>query len=145
AIDSKSPIPVSVEDKLRRATMSLVVDRDSPSRVFKHVAEEQGIALEIVGADLQLEGITQGTAIRVNLPELTRLELVLQEIVKNANPGNPSRKLDAPEQKLVYVLSPDKQKIIITTRAKAWERGTPPDVFKIAKPKVATAKIEPPR
>ncbi len=93
------------------------VDRALPTAQFKIV---------IIGADLQLAGITRNQQIRdVNLRNQSVNE-ILTELVKRANP-TPAASITSPEQKLVWV--PDRQglasgkTVFITTREAATQKG----------------------
>lgn len=96
--------------------ISLSFPRESLDRCMEQFASELGVAIEIVGADLQLEGITKNQSINnLNLRDLPARQ-VLDQVLKLANP----------EGKLVYVIGSDGEKgevIRITTRAAAAKRG----------------------
>lgn len=115
APQAESTPSASVSAALDRK-ISLSFPRESLDRCMEQLAAELGVAIEIVGADLQLEGITKNQSLNNldlrNLPARQVLDQVL--------------KLASPEGKLVYVIGSDAQRgevIRITTRAAAAKRG----------------------
>lgn len=96
--------------------ISLSFPREALDRCMEQLAAELGVVIEIVGADLQLEGITKNQSLNnLDLRDLPARE-VLDRVLKLANP----------EGKLVYVIGSDGGKgdvIRITTRAAAAKRG----------------------
>jgi hypothetical protein len=94
--------------------ISLSFARDSLDRTMVQISEDAGVAIEILGGDLQLEGITQNQSFGLDERDVT-LDALLKTILAKANPDG----------KLVYVIRKTDagESIVITTRAKAAERG----------------------
>jgi len=92
--------------------LTLKFNRNNLEVTMQLIAEEIGVPIEIIGVDLQLEGITKNQSF--GLDEGPTAEAVLHKVLQKANPDG----------KLVYVV---KQKngvetIFITTRAGAEKR-----------------------
>lgn len=94
--------------------ITLVFPRDTLEMAVQFVAEQAGIPMEIVGPDLQLEGITKNQSFGLDERDTPARE-VLHTILAKANPDG----------KLVYVVRQTEagESILITTRAAAEKRG----------------------
>ncbi len=84
--------------------------------------------VEIVGADLQLEGITRNQQIRDFRGEQQTVAELLTALVMKANPVTTVQTPAEPDQKLVWVKGPnqngsEKGTVLITTRAAARKKG----------------------
>lgn len=130
----KTKEPETLEEKLTMIKIPLVIERDSLDRVLDQISQDYDIPIRILGPDLQLEGITKNQSFGLDFAEPQSIEKILQEILYRANPDKTSPGIGDPKQKLVYVYNDDKSEVIVTTRAKAWERGTPDPAFKVEKP-----------
>ena len=92
--------------------------------------------IKILGADLQLGGITQNQSIRDFEARDKTLAEILTAMVMKANPITTVKAPSEPDQKLIWVVGPDpsdasRNIILITTRdAAAKKNYTLPDVFK---------------
>jgi hypothetical protein len=96
--------------------MTLIFTKDTLEKTIQMISEEVGVPMEIVGPDLQLEGITKNQSF--SLDEVGRpAEAVLRAILAKANPDG----------KLMYVIRnrDGVESIEITTRAAAEKRGDP--------------------
>ena len=79
------------------------------------LAGEIGVPIVILGADLQLDGITKNQSFRLDQHDLPARD-ILHKILQLANPDG----------KLVYVIKPGEsgaETLFITTRAAAAKRG----------------------
>ena len=94
--------------------MSLAFVKDTLEKSIQMIAEEIGIEMEILGSDLQLEGITQNQSFGLEERNKPAVE-ILRKILAKANPDG----------KLVYVIrsGPAGEKVEITTRAAVEKRG----------------------
>lgn len=106
--------PQTAEQKIKKP-MSLTFDRNNLEVTMQLIAEEIGVPIEILGTDLQLEGITKNQSF--GLDEKTQpADQILRTIMKKANPDG----------KLVYVIKPKtpggEDMIFITTRAAVEKR-----------------------
>ena len=107
------PVAADALGKLEQK-ITLVFAKDTLEKAIQLVSEEIGVPMEIVGPDLQLEGITKNQSF--GLDERDRsARAVLAAILAKANPDG----------KLVYVVRKvdGVEKIFITTRAAAAKRG----------------------
>ncbi len=116
------PKPANAVDALQYK-MSLQFDRNALDFTMGMISEEIGIPIEIIGPDLQLEGITKNQSFGLAEPEQTVDEL-LRKIFAKANPDG----------KLVYQVKPKAPGgpdiIFVTTRAAVEKRKEKlPDVF----------------
>jgi hypothetical protein len=117
-IAAAPPAAAAREDaraKLRR-TISLSFPKDTLEKSIQMLSDEIGVPMEILGGDLQLEGITKNQSF--GLDEVERpAEAVLRAILAKANPDG----------KLIYVIRnrDGVESIEITTRAAAEKRGDP--------------------
>jgi len=94
--------------------MTLAFAKDTLERAIQMVAEETGVSIEILGGDLQLEGITKNQSFGLD-ENAKPADEILRVILTKANPDG----------KLVYVVQ-DKdgaERVAITTRAAAEKRG----------------------
>lgn len=105
--------PADALGKLERK-MTLVFAKDTLEKTIQMIAEETGVPMEILGPDLQLEGITKNQSFGLDEQEKTA-EQILKVVLRKANP----------EGKLVYVVTRQDgaEAILITTRAAAEKRG----------------------
>ena len=94
--------------------MSLVFVKDTLEKSIQMIADEIGVELEILGSDLQLEGITKNQSFGVDEKQKPAAEILLAILAK-ANPDG----------KLVYVIRKTDagERIEITTRAAVEKRG----------------------
>lgn len=119
---SKNAAPSDVKIGLAKVT-SLAFDRETLEKSLQMLAQKCGIEIEILGADLQLEGITKNQSFGLKAYEVPAGE-ILRTILRKAN-------LD---DKLVYVVRKDgkSEKLYITTRQAAEKRGEklPPELVK---------------
>jgi hypothetical protein len=116
AADSAGAKPQSISEKLQRKT-TLTFVNEPLDHTMALLADDLGIKIEILGPDLQLEGITKNQAIRdLNEKDKPAAE-ILRNIMSKANPDG----------KLVYVVKPrapgGEEVLFITTRAAAKKRG----------------------
>lgn len=118
--------PRTLAEKLA-APVSLSFDRDTLEMAVSYLADELGTPIEILGGDLQLEGITKNQSFGLAIENRPAAEVLL-EICRQANPDKTAASAADPKQKLVYVMRDDR--IVITTRSAAEKRGEKlPDVF----------------
>lgn len=117
--------PQSLAEKLR-APASLSFARDTLEVALQMLAQDSGIPIELVGADLQLEGITKNQSFGLDMKNQPAGDILL-EILKQANPDKTASGPTDTKQKLVYVVVTDpesqQQKIKVTTRSQAEKRG----------------------
>ena len=94
--------------------MSLVFAKDTLEKSIQMIADEIGVEMEILGSDLQLEGITKNQSFGLEERSKPAVE-ILRTILAKANPDG----------KLVYVIrsGPAGEKVEITTRAAVEKRG----------------------
>jgi hypothetical protein len=107
-----------------RKKMTLTFAKDTLEKSIQMIAEEIGVPMEIIGPDLQLEGITKNQSFGLDERDKTAEE-ILRVILAKANPDG----------KLVYVVRKQEagEAVEITTRAAAAKRGdTLPKVFEEA-------------
>ena len=123
----------SVGDKLRQSA-SLSFNRDTLEAALGQLSNDLGVEIEILGADLQAEGITKNQSFGINMADKPAEE-ILVAILRLANPDKTATGPGDPRQKLVYVIATPAgdqvERIIITTRSRAAERGDElPAVFR---------------
>ena len=96
--------------------ITLAFARDTLEKSIQLVAEEIGVPIEILGGDLQLEGITKNQSFALDERDKPA-EHILRTILARSNPDG----------KLVYVIQrrDGVETIEITTRAAAAKRGDP--------------------
>ena len=112
--------PQGALGKLGR-TMTLTFAKDNLERSIQLVSDETGVPMEILGGDLQLEGITKNQSFGLDERAKTAAE-ILRVILAKSNPDG----------KLVYVVQEKdgEEWVLITTRAAAAKRGdTLPPAF----------------
>ncbi len=103
----------TVADRLARP-MSLVFVKDTLEKSIQMIAEEIGVEIEILGKDLELEGITKNQSFALEERDRPAVE-ILRTILAKANPDG----------KLVWLVrsGPDGERVEISTRAAAARRG----------------------
>lgn len=114
------PVATTAAAALGR-TMSLTFPRDTLEKSIQMVSEEIGLPIEILGKDLELEGITKNQSFGLEERNQTA-DAVLRAILAKSNPDG----------KLIYVIRSRNgiESIEITTRAAAAKRNDPlPAVF----------------
>jgi hypothetical protein len=96
--------------------ITLVFVKDTLEKTIQMISEEIGVPMEILGPDLQLEGITKNQSFGLDETDKTA-EAVLRVVLAKANPDG----------KLVFVMRKrdGEETIEITTRAAAQKRGDP--------------------
>jgi eukaryotic-like serine/threonine-protein kinase len=108
--------------------MTLTFARDNLERSIQMVSEEAGVPMEILGGDLQLEGITKNQSFGLEERDKTADE-VLRVILAKSNPDG----------KLVYIVKEKdgEEWVFITTHAAVEKRGDklPPAFADQPKPK----------
>lgn len=128
---AESGPPKTLAERLQTTT-SLSFARDTLETALQALSEDTGIEIELVGADLQLDGITKNQSFGLDLHDQSAAE-ILVAILRQANPDKTATSPADPKQKLVYVVvnKPDgEQSIKVTTRSQAEKRGeTLPRVF----------------
>ena len=94
--------------------ISLVFVKDTLEKSIQMIADEIGVEIEILGSDLQLEGITKNQSFGLDQKQKPAAE-ILRAILAKANPDG----------KLVYVIRKTDagERIEITTRAAVDKRG----------------------
>jgi hypothetical protein len=107
--------PTDALGKLQKK-ITIVFAKDTLEMAIQMVSEEVGVPMEIVGTDLQLDGITQNQSFALDARDQTA-DAVLRVILGKANPDG----------KLVYIVrkADGVEKILITTRAAVEKRGDP--------------------
>lgn len=115
--------PKTIKEILDKKT-SLSFPRDTLERALNMFGEEIGANIEILGGDLQLDGITKNQSFGIDLRDQPARK-ILEQILVKANPDKTVTSPSDPKQKLVYVIKEKggKETIIITTRAQAQKRG----------------------
>lgn len=105
----------SIAELLKTRT-TLSFPRDTLEKSLQMLFQDVGIQYEILGGDLQLEGITKNQSFGLDEHDKT-VEEILQKIMRLANPDG----------KLVYVIKPKTpggpEMLFITTRAAVAKRG----------------------
>jgi hypothetical protein len=119
---------IEATDALKKI-VSLSFARDTLENCLALLSQEIGVEIEILGTDLQREGITKNQSFGLNERDKPAIE-ILRRVLKLANPDG----------KLIYVIKPNslgRSTIYITTRAAADKRGDPlpPEVASESKPK----------
>jgi hypothetical protein len=94
--------------------ITLVFARDTLEKSIQMIADEIGTPMDIVGPDLQLEGITKNQSFGLEARDKPAREVLL-EILAKANPDG----------KLVYIVRQEDgvETILVTTRAAVEKRG----------------------
>ena len=105
--------PSGALDRLAQP-ISLVFGKDTLEKSIQMISDEIGVEMEIIGPDLQLEGITKNQSFGLDQKNKPAVE-ILRAILAKANPDG----------KLVYVVrtTDGAEKIEITTRAAVEKRG----------------------
>jgi hypothetical protein len=115
--DMASTEAQTVDERLRQ-TLSLSFPRQTLEQAIELFARECGIVAEILGGDLQLEGITKNQSFGLSTTDLPASQ-VLEQILRQASPDG----------KLIYIVKPHPESgvatIYITTRGAAAQRGDP--------------------
>jgi hypothetical protein len=110
------PGAATAQDALGRLQkkMTLVFAKDTLEKSIQLIADEIGVPMEILGTDLQLEGITKNQSFALDETDKTAEE-ILRAILAKANPDG----------KLVFVVRKQDgiETIEITTRAAVEKRG----------------------
>ncbi|MFM7205350.1 MAG: hypothetical protein ACKO4T_01590 [Planctomycetaceae bacterium] len=107
--------PADALGKLSRR-ITLTFASDNLEQSIRMISEEIGVPMEILGGDLELEGITRNQSFGLDERDRTADE-ILRVILAKSNP----------EGKLVYVVKQrdGAERVLITTRAAAEKRGDP--------------------
>ena len=112
---TEAPLSLTVEERLNRP-ISLSFPRQTLEQAIELFGREAGIEVEILGGDLQLEGITKNQSFGLETSNLSAGE-VLQKILEQASPDG----------KLIYVIRQDPAqgvaRLYVTTKASAAKRG----------------------
>ena len=107
--------PQTIAELLKKKT-TLTFPRDTLEKSLQLLLDDVGIKYEILGSDLQLEGITKNQSFGLDEQDKT-VEEILRKIMHLANPDG----------KLVYVIKPKApggpEMLFITTRAAVAKRG----------------------
>lgn len=105
--------PTDALGKLEKK-MTLVFAKDTLEKTIQMISDEAGVPMEIVGPDLQLEGITKNQSFGLDEQDKSA-KAILKVVLQKANPDG----------KLVYVVTKQDgaEAILITTRAAAQKRG----------------------
>jgi hypothetical protein len=124
AASDSVPAVAPVAERLKRKT-SLNFARDTLEKALILLADDVGVKMEILGPDLQLEGITKNQSFGLDEHDKPADE-ILRNIMLKANPDG----------KLVYVIKPkapgEADMLFVTTRAAVAKRGDqlPPELDK---------------
>jgi hypothetical protein len=129
--------PESLRDRLRK-TASLSFTRDTLEAALEQLSGQIKVEIEILGADLQAEGITKNQSFGIAMSEKPA-EDILVEILRLANPDKAATGPADPRQKLVYIVAPASsdrpERVVVTTRIRAGERGDElPAIFQAQTP-----------
>jgi serine/threonine protein kinase len=118
AADSSSPAPVQSAAAALERKITLSFPRESLESALALVSREINVPIVILGADLQLDGITRNQSINNFDQRDQPADVVLRKLLLLANPDG----------KLVYLIKPDnsgRETVQISTRAAASKRGEP--------------------
>jgi hypothetical protein len=116
-----------VEQALNKKT-SLAFDRNTLEESMKLLSQDLGIPIEIIGTDLQLDGITKNQSFAIEERDQPAGEILRKVLLKANTDG-----------KLVYTVKPGaKESLVISTRSAVVKRGdklpaefvSPPDTNK---------------
>jgi len=115
AAASPTAQPTTALEKLSKP-MSLRFAKDNLERSIQMISEETGVPMEILGPDLQLEGITKNQSFGLDEDDKPA-DAILRVILAKSNP----------EGKLVYIVQQrdGEEWVLITTRAAVAKRGDP--------------------
>ena len=121
-----SPGPAAATDALGKLeqTITLSFAKDTLEKTIQMISEEVGVPMEILGPDLQLEGITKNQSFSLDARDKPARQVLLEVLTKSN-----------PDGKLVYVVLKEKgvETIQITTRSAVKKRGdTLPPGFEAA-------------
>ncbi|MCA9246469.1 MAG: protein kinase [Planctomycetales bacterium] len=124
--------PTTIAEKMDQR-IDLSFPRNTLEVSIQLLSEEVGVPMEIIGGDLQLDGITKNQSFGIDLRDKPAWE-ILTQIMVLANPDKASTGPSDEKQKLVYVIKPkapgEEEVVFITTRAQAAKRGDKlPDQF----------------
>ncbi|MCA9234882.1 MAG: hypothetical protein KDA44_05400 [Planctomycetales bacterium] len=130
--DAVAAAPQTIEQKLQTIT-SLSFPKDSLQQALELLSGDIGVPIEILGGDLQLDGITKNQSFGIDLRDRPAAEILL-EVLLRANPDRTATGPADPKQKLVYAIRPGANgqpgRIVVTTRAAAAKRREPlPGIF----------------
>jgi len=94
--------------------ITLVFAKDTLEKSIQMISEETGVPMDIIGPDLQLEGITKNQSFGLDARDKPAREILL-EIMAKANPDG----------KLVYIVGREEgqETILVTTRGAVAKRG----------------------
>ncbi len=113
--------PKTAAEILAQKKITLSFARDTLEKTMEYIAEEIGVPIQIIGADLQLEGITKNQSFGLDEQNKPAGE-ILRNVMKLANPDG----------KLIYIIKKEGEGevIFVTTRAAAARRGDaiPPEL-----------------
>ncbi len=111
----KEDEPKTILEKLARKKTSLAGTNEF-QRLVKEMLDEAGIPFEILGGDLQNEGITRNKSVAADFKDLPLGEILRKMFLLVDPPGN-----------LVYFVKKEgnEEKLFISTRKKAGERKDP--------------------
>lgn len=98
--------------------------------IIQLISDRTGIPIQFHFQDLRADGIQKIRIIELD-SEQQSIESVLCEALRQCNPDR-TESVDEIFQCLVYVIAPDEESLILTSRRKAGLRGALPDVFKPA-------------
>lgn len=116
AVAAVSQAPAQPQTTAEKLTtpVSLVFAKDTLEKSIEMLSAESGIRMEILGGDLQLEGITKNQSFGLDQQQQS-VDTILRTILMKANPDG----------KLVYVIREDNagEFLVITTRAAVAKRG----------------------
>ena len=106
-------VPAGPLGKLEQK-ITLVFAKDTLEKSIQMIADEIGTPMDIIGPDLQLEGITKNQSFGLDARDKSAREVLL-EILAKANPDG----------KLVYIVREEDgvETILVTTRAAVQKRG----------------------
>jgi hypothetical protein len=111
----KPKAPLTAAEAIKQK-ITLSFPRDTLEKCMEYFGKEIGTEVVILGADLQLDGITKNQSFGLDERDQPADE-ILRKVMKLANPDG----------KLIYVIKPKKEGekdiIFITTRAAAEKRG----------------------
>lgn len=124
----------TIYDRLE-AKATLVVTRDNLARCAWDFGEACGIPIDVRTDDLQEIGITMSRSFGMEMRDQP-INQILEQLIRKADvPRGP---IAASELEMVYVIDDregfGKERVIITSRQRAWQRGTPGKIFQIPKP-----------
>ena len=123
-IDQPKIDGLTTEQKLEQRS-TLVFDRDNLLQAVAQLADDVGIRVQVLGKDLEQEGITQNQSFGIHLENRPAREILL-ELLRRANPIKDVAASDE-QQQLIYVinrgLAGGQETVWITTRTAAKQRG----------------------